>query len=157
LGVWLLEEFGEFEFLHPRFLQRTGSIEMSELLSAIGEGRESSLKNPSGEPAFCGGKALESLDGFESAIQLFVAAFNDVCSFRTAVVEEMFRFHISREEIAVVEDVVEGRDLQGIIVMPWSSPTNVTLQIFLSKVRKFEDFFVEIFYETPVGFVASHL
>lgn len=42
-----LEECGELEFLHPRFLQGARSVEIPEFLPAIGEGSESSLENPS--------------------------------------------------------------------------------------------------------------
>ena len=46
-GCLHLEECGEFEFPHSRFLQRTDSIEIPEFSSAVGEGRKSSSENPS--------------------------------------------------------------------------------------------------------------
>ncbi len=129
---------------------------MSESFSAICEWRESSADNPSREPAFCSFEALESLDGFESSVQLFVVAFDEIRGSRTAVVEELLCFNVPREEIAVVEDIVERRDLQRVIVVAWSSPTDVTLQIRLPEVRKIEDFFFEICQEASVGLFASH-
>ena len=68
---------------------------MFESLSAISEGGESSAKNPSREPTFSSLETLEALNSFESAVQLFVAAFNDVRSFGAATMKELFRLHIS--------------------------------------------------------------
>ena len=129
---------------------------MSKLLPAISERCEPSLKNPSGEPTFGRLETLESLDGFESAVELFVAAFDDVCSLGTATVEELLRFHVAREEIAIVEDVVQCGNFQRIIVVAWCSPTNVPLQVCLAEIRKFEDLFFEIFHKFSVGFLTSH-
>lgn len=129
---------------------------MSASLSAVREWRESPSENPSGEPTFCGLEALKSLNGFESAVELLVVAFDEVRRSRAAVVKELLRFDVAGQEVAVVKDVVERRDLQHVIVMPWSSPANVALEVRLPEVRKIEDLFLKISEEAPVGLFASH-
>ena len=129
---------------------------MSELLFAVREWRESSLKNPGGKPAFCRLEALEALNGFESSIELFVTAFNDVCGLRTTIMKELLSCDVAREQIAVIEDMFEGGDLESIVVVTRSAPTDMTLQIFLAKVWKIKDLFLQISEETPVGLFASY-
>ena len=129
---------------------------MSEFLSAICKWSESSLQNPGREPAFCRLEALESLNGFESSVQLFVVALNEIGRSWAAIVEELFCFDVASEEIGVLEDVFERCDLHRIIVMAWGSPANVTFEICLSQVRKIEDLLFQIFDESSVGFLAAH-
>lgn len=129
---------------------------MPKSLPAVGEWRESPSENPGGEPAFCGLEALESLDGFESAVQLFVVAFDEIRGSWTAVVKELLRFHVAGEEIAVVEDVVERRDFESVVVVARGAPSDVPFQIFLAEIWEIEDLFLEIGQEAPVGLFASH-
>ncbi len=84
---------------------------MSELLSAIREGCDPSLKNPSGEPTFGRLETLEALDCFQASVELLVAALDDVRCFGTTAMKELLRFYIARKEVAVVEDVVKGGNL----------------------------------------------
>jgi len=129
---------------------------MSEFLSAIRERRESSAKNPSRQPAFRRLEALESLDCFQSSVELFVVAFNEVRGPRTTIMEKLLCCDVTREQIAVVEDVLERCDLQGIIIVARSAPADMAFQIRLAEVRKIEDLFLEIREEVPVGLLASH-
>ena len=115
------------------------------------------MQNPGREPTFCGLKALESLNGFESAVQLFVVALNEIRCFRAAIMKELLRFHITGEQIAVVEDMLKGSDLQWIVVVSRRSPADVPFEICLTEVGKVEDLPFEIFHKCSVGFVASHL
>ncbi len=71
--------------------------------------------------------------------------------------KHVFRFHIAREQIGVLEDMIERCDLQGIIVVTWSSPANVSFEVCLSQIRKIKDLLFQIFHKTPVGFVAAYL
>lgn len=128
---------------------------MSKSLSAVGKWRESSSKNPSGEPAFRSFKALESLNGFEPSVELFVVAFDEIGCSWAAIVKELLRFHVACKKIAVVEDVVERGDLQGIIVVTRRSPADVPFQIFLAEVWKVEDLLFEIRKEASVRFLAA--
>lgn len=129
---------------------------MPKSLPAVGKRRESSSKNPGGEPTFCGLEALKSLNGFQSAVELFIVAFDEVRRSGAAVVKELLRFDVAGQEVAVVKDVVERRDLQRVIVIPWSSPANVALEVRLPEVWKIEDLFLKISEEVPVGLFASH-
>lgn len=70
--------------------------------------------------------------------------------------KKIFRFHVTSEQIAVVEDVVKRGNLQCIIVVPWCSPANVTLEIRLPKVWKIENLLLQIFHECSVRFIASY-
>ena len=108
-------------------LKRECAIELLEFSSAVGEGRQSLAQDPSGEPAFCGRETLESLNGFEPAVELFVHALNQVCGSWTIDVEDGFGFDIGGELLAALEDVIEGGDLHGIIVMPGGSPPDASL------------------------------
>ncbi len=130
---------------------------MSEFLSAIRKGCDPSLYDPGREPAFCGLKALESLNCFQSAVQLFVATFDEIGGLWTAIVKEIFRTDIAREQIAVVENMLERCDLERIIVVTRCSPANMPFEIVLPQTGKGEDLLFQIFDETPVRFLASHL
>ena len=101
-------------------------------------------------------EALESLNGFQSSVELFVTAFDDVRGLGAAIVKELLRFHVACKQITVVEDVVERGDFHRIIVVPWCSPANVTLKIRLAECRKIEDFLFEVIDKFSVRFVASH-
>ena len=128
---------------------------MTESLPAISEWCEPSAKNPSRKPAFRGGEALEALNGFQSAVQLLVVALDEICGFRAAVVEEILCPDVTGEKIAVVEDVFERVNLERIIVVPWRSPTNVTLEIRLAEVWEIEDLLFQIGEKTSVRLFAA--
>lgn len=130
---------------------------MSEFLSAIRKGRKPSLQNPCGEPSFCRLEALESLNCFQSSVELLVVALNEVCCFRTAIVKKILRFHISCQQIAVVKDMLECSDLQRVVVVSWRSPADVTFQIRLTEVRKIEDLCLKIFKERSVCLFTAYL
>ena len=102
-------------------------------------------------------ETLESLNCFQSSIELFVVALDEVRGFGTAVVMEMLRSHIAGQQIAVVEDVLQCSDLLWIIIVSWCSPADVPLEIRLAKVRQIEDFRFQILHERSVGFITSHL
>lgn len=71
--------------------------------------------------------------------------------------KQVFRFHIAREQIRVLEDMIERCNLERIIIVPWCSPTDVTFEIRLSQIRKIKDLLFQIFHECPVGFLTSYL
>lgn len=127
---------------------------MLESFSTIGERRESSLKNPSREPPLCRMEALESLDGFQSAVELLVAALDNVGRFRTAVMDLLCP-DVSCKQIAVVKNMLERLDFKRIIVVTWRPPADVTFKIVLSQIGKIEDLCFEIIKKRSVGFLAS--
>lgn len=101
-------------------------------------------------------ETLESLNGFQSAVDLLVEALDEVRGFRTSIVKQVFRFHIACEQIAVVENMLERCDLHRVIVVPWRSPADVAFEVRLSQVREIEDLLFQIFDECSVGFLATH-
>lgn len=129
---------------------------MPELLSTIGEGCESSLQNPGRKPSFRGLKTLESLNGFEPAIELFVVAFDEIRGFGTAIVVKALRFYIPSKKIAVVEDVLQCSDLQWIIVVSGCSPADMPLKVCLSEIWQIENLGLKILHERSVRFVAAY-
>ena len=155
LGVWSLEEFRKTIFRHARVLQGAIAVESFESSATIGERRKSACEDPCREPAFRCCKALESLDGFQSAVQLLVVAFNEVRRSRAAVVEKLLCCDVPRQQIAVGEDVLERLDLHRIVVVAWGSPTDMTFQVLLPEVREIEDLLFEICEKVPVGLLAA--
>lgn len=102
-------------------------------------------------------KALKPLNCFQSAVELLVVALDEIGSFRTAVVMEIFCLHIACQQIAVVEDVLQCADLQRIVIVSGRSPSDVAFEVRLSEVRQIEDLVFEIFQECSVRFVAAYL
>lgn len=131
------------------------AVQSFESSSAIGEWRKPTSEDPSGKPSFCCLEALESLDGLQSSLQLLIVAFDEIRCSRATVVEEILRFHVACQQIAVVEDVLQRVNLQMIVVVTRRSPADVTLQIRLPEVGKIEDLLFEVREEVPVGCFAS--
>ena len=138
-------------------LERECSVEFLELSSAISEGCESLSEDPGGEPAFCGVKTLESLDGLESAVELFVHTLNQVGGSRTIDVEDGLCFDVGGELLAAFEDVVHRGDLHGIVLMTRRAPADPGFQPFSAEEGNTEDVLFEVSEETPVGFLAADL
>lgn len=66
-----------------------------------------------------------------------------------------FCMDVGGEKIAVVENVLECCNLHCIIVVPWRSPADVTLQILLPEEGNREDLLFNIRKKTPIRFFAS--
>lgn len=101
-------------------------------------------------------EALESLDSFQSSVELFVVALDEIRGSRTAGMEKLIGFHVRGQQIAVLEDVIQRRNLQLVIVMTRSTPTNVALQIRLTEERKIENLLFKIAHEHSVGLFATY-
>ncbi len=138
-------------------LQGKCSVEFLEFPSAVGEWCTSLSENPCGKPALCGPEALETLDGFQSSVQLFVHAFNEIRRSRAIDVENGFCCDVGGELLTVLEDVLHRLDLHGIVVVAGGSPADSSFQSFLSEKRNSEDVLLEVSEETPIGFLAAHL
>ena len=98
---------------------------------------------------------MESLDCFQSSIELFVVALDEIRSFRATAVKELFCFDMSGQQIAVFEDMLKCCNLHRVIVMTRSTPANVTLKVCLTEEWKIEDLLFEIVHESPVGLFAA--
>ena len=122
-----MEEVWNLDPSFPRVLDGWSAIEAFEFPSAIREGRQSFSQNPGREPSLCCLETLEALDGLQSAIELFIHALNEIRCSGTINVEERFRFHVGGEFLTALEDVIEGGDLHGIIVMTGRSPPDARL------------------------------
>ena len=99
-------------------------------------------------------EAFEPLNGFESAIELLVHAFNEIGRPWTIDVEECFCSDVGRELLAALEDVLHHRDLLRMIVVPGRTPPDAGFQAILSQVFHLEDVLLKISEETPKGFLA---
>ena len=102
-------------------------------------------------------EALEALDGLESSLQLLVVALDEVRGSRAVRAEPIFRAHVAGEEIAVLEDMLEGRNLHRVVLVPWESPADVTFEVLFPKEGMGEDVLLKVCEETPVGFLAPNL
>lgn len=71
--------------------------------------------------------------------------------------KEMLRPDVAREQVAVLEDMLERCDLEGIIVVAGSSPADVPLQIRLTQVGQIENLLLKILQERPVRFLTAYL
>lgn len=69
--------------------------------------------------------------------------------------EEIFRTDVAREQITVVEDMLERSDLERIIVVAGRSPADVTFQVRLAEVREIEDLLFDVCEEVPVSLFAT--
>ena len=150
----------EVRDLHPALsciLNGWRSVELLELSPAIGEWCESLPEDPGGKPAFCGGKALKTLDSLQSAVELFVVAFDEVRRAGAVDVQESPGFDVGGELLAAPENVLHRCNLHGIVLMAGRTPADACLQTFLAQDGDVEDVFLDICKESSVRFLAPRL
>lgn len=101
-------------------------------------------------------EALKALNSFESSVELFVHALNEIRGSRTVDVEDSFGLHVGGELLAAREDVLHGGDFHGIVVVTRRAPANAGLESISSEVFDLEDVFFEVSEETTIGFLAAY-
>lgn len=145
-----MEEVWNLHSAFPRVLDGWSSIEILKFSSAVCEWRESLAENPGREPALCSLEGFEALNRLQPSVELLVHALDEIRRLRTINVEEGFCSDVGREFLTALEDVIQGGDLHGIIVMPGRSPPDASLQTIFAQVLDFEDMPFDVVKERPV-------